>query len=107
VTVRPGFLARVRFDLERRPDALVVPAAAVGAGSAGAYAMVVQTDTLIRRTIETGVTLGGQVEILRGLSAGELVVTSGLVNLRAGMAVRIAAGGSGIADSAAAQEVTP
>jgi RND family efflux transporter MFP subunit len=107
VTVRPGFLARVRFDLERRPDALVVPAAAVGAGSAGSYALVVQTDSLIRRSIETGITLGGQVEILRGLAPGELVVTSGLVNLRAGMPVRIAAGSTGIADSASPQEITP
>ncbi len=106
VTVRPGFLARARFDLDPRPNALVVPAAAVGAGATGAYAFVVEADTLVRRAIETGMTSAGLVEVIRGLAAGELVVTSGQVNLRTGMAVRVATGARG-ADSAPAREVTP
>lgn len=107
VMVRPGFLARARFDLERRPGAVVVPASAVGAGGAGAYAFVVQADTLVRRPVETGMTSGGLVEILQGLAPGELVVTSGQVNLRSGMPVRIATGAAGIADTAPTREVAP
>jgi RND family efflux transporter MFP subunit len=99
VSVRPGFLARARFALERRSDRLVVPAAAVGAGAAGTYVYVVESDTLSRRPIATGMTSEGVVEVTQGLAAGELVVTSGQVNLRPGTRVMIT--GGDIPDSAA------
>ncbi|MGE3618419.1 MAG: efflux RND transporter periplasmic adaptor subunit, partial [Gemmatimonadales bacterium] len=63
VTVRPGFLARVHFDLERRPATLVVPASAVGAGGTGTFVYVVQADTLIRRPVATGMTSEGWVQV--------------------------------------------
>ena len=90
--VRPGFLARVTFDLEQRPQALAVPAAAVGAGTSGTFVYVVQSDTLIRRPVSTGMTSAGLVEVASGLALGELVVTSGQVNLRPGAKVRVTAG---------------
>lgn len=90
--VRPGFLARVHFPLERRLDAVVVPASAVGASAAGPYVYVIAADTLERREVETGLTSQGRVEVLSGLAEGELVVTSGQLNLRSGARVRITAG---------------
>ncbi len=90
--VRPGFLARVHFPLERRPDAVVVPASAVGTSAEGPYVYVIGADTLERRAVQTGLTSRGRVEVLSGLAEGELVVTSGQLNLRAGARVRITAG---------------
>jgi len=90
--VRPGFLARVRFDLEQRAQTIAVPAAALGASSTGPFVFVVQADTLVRRPVVTGMTSAGLVEVSQGLTPGELVVTSGQVNLRPGAAVRITAG---------------
>lgn len=89
VVVRPGFLARVHFALERRAQSLVVPASAVGASATGAYVYVVQADTLIRRAISTGLTSAGMVEVDSGLDAGEQVVISGQLNLRPGAKVRV------------------
>lgn len=89
VEVRPGFLARVEFTVERRTGALAVPAAAVGVSDRGPFVYLVEADTLVRRGVETGITASGWVEIRDGLAAGERVVTSGHSNLRPGAQVRV------------------
>ena len=101
VVVRPGFLARVRFALDRRSGALAVPAPAVGMGSGGGsgapgggsgsstFVYVVEGDSVIRRPVELGVTADGWVEITSGLRETEMVVTSGHTNLRPGTRVRV------------------
>lgn len=88
VAARPGFLARVNFQLDRRAGALVVPTSAVGVGEEGQFVYVVDADSLVRRPVSTGMTAEGLVEVQRGLEAGERVVTSGHTNLRPGVRVR-------------------
>ncbi len=89
VQARPGFLARVEFALNRRDDVLAVPASAIGVTEGGTFVYTVDADTLIRRPVETGLTTAGWIEITQGLDLGERVVTSGHVNLRPGMTVRV------------------
>ncbi len=89
VQVRPGFLARVDFALDRKDDALAVPASAIGVADGGTFVYAVDADTLIRRPVQTGLTTAGWIEITEGLDPGERVVTSGHVNLRPGMTVRV------------------
>lgn len=91
--VRPGFLARVTFALDRRSDALAVPAPAVAVGEGGAFVYVVESDSVVRRPVGLGVTVEGWVEVAEGLREGELVVTSGHANLRPGARVRLAGTG--------------
>ncbi len=92
VQVRPGFLARVTFALDRRAGALVVPAAAVGVAETGEFVYVVAGDSVTRRPIRVGITAGGLVEVTDGLAPGEAVVTSGHTNLRPGARVRVTGG---------------
>jgi len=89
VEVRPGFLARVEFALDRNENALAVPAAAVGVSDGRPFVYVVDGDTLVRRLVETGVTAAGWIEVKSGLETGELVVSSGHTNLRSGTQVRV------------------
>ncbi len=94
VAVRPGFLARATFRLDRRDGALAVPAAAVGVGEDGdAYVYLVESDSVVRRPVALGMTAEGWVEISRGLRAGERVVTSGHTSLRPGARVRVTESG--------------
>jgi membrane fusion protein, multidrug efflux system len=87
--IRPGFLARVTFALGAHDDVLLVPAAAiVGAGGTQSV-FVLDNGTALRRTVTTGLTSGGRVEIVAGLAAGDRVVTRGNNMLRDGMSVRI------------------
>ncbi len=86
---RPGFLARVTFSVGAHHDVLLVPASAlIGAGGAQSV-FVLENGTAVRRTVTTGITSEGRVQIVAGLAAGERVVTRGNNMLRDGMAVRI------------------
>jgi len=89
VRVRPGFLARVEFVIERRIGVLAIPTAAVGVSEGRPFVYVVSADTLVRRPVQTGLTASGWIEIVDGLAAGERVVSSGHASLRPGAAVRI------------------
>ncbi len=100
VASRPGFLARVEFALDQRLGALALPASAVGVAESGSFVYVVQADTLLRRPIETGLTVEGWIEVTRGLVAGERVVSSGHVNLRPGTRVRVQGGEPPVGGSA-------
>jgi len=97
--LRPGMFARVSTRLGDDRQALMVPEEAIvsqggrqsvirlqrGAGE-GAPAWSSQ-----RVEVETGTRLAGRVEIVRGLDAGERIVTAGQQRIqRDGMAVRLA-----------------
>ncbi|MBW7861030.1 MAG: efflux RND transporter periplasmic adaptor subunit [Rhodocyclaceae bacterium] len=93
--VRPGFLARTRIELDPRPDALGVPAHAVGRNDASGgpdgsgFVFVIENGVLTRRTVMTGVTRGEWTEILGGLQAGEQVLASNPIEMRDGQPVRV------------------
>jgi hypothetical protein len=60
-------------------------------GAQGAQAVfVVENETAMRRTVTTGLTSRGRVEIVSGLTEGEQVVVIGNNTLRDGMTVRVA-----------------
>jgi membrane fusion protein (multidrug efflux system) len=86
---RPGFLARATFALSTHDGVLLVPQSAiVGAQGSEAVFVVDAESKVTRRTVETGLTSLGQVEIRTGLQEGEQVVTVGSNTLRDGMTVR-------------------
>jgi RND family efflux transporter MFP subunit len=94
VVVRPGFLARVRLDLDAIEAAMVVPNAALGESAEGAFVFTVEADTIVRRPVRIGLTAEGWLQIVSGLTEGERVVTSGHTNLRSGVRVRVASAGT-------------
>jgi membrane fusion protein, multidrug efflux system len=86
---RPGFLARVTFDLNARTDVLLIPAGAIVAGAGAEAVFVVDGDRALRRSVRTGLHSRGMVEVLGGLEEGERVVTAGNNTLRDGTEVRL------------------
>ncbi len=91
VGARPGFLARVTFSLDARDGVLLVPASAIVGGSGSQVVFVVEDGRAVRRTVSTGLTSRGRVEVVQGLEAGERVVVAGNHSLREGAPVRISA----------------
>ncbi len=84
----PGMFARVSFELEHAPEAVVVSdAAVVATAEGGLVAFVVQDSTVTRRDVTVGMEAERRLQVLSGIEAGELVVVSGQRNLREGMAV--------------------
>lgn len=84
----PGAFANVEVVLAQVKDALLVPAVAVIPGVSEKNVFVVTDGKASRRTVETGTRTESMVQILTGLRAGDVVITSGLQQVRAGLAVQ-------------------
>ena len=90
--VKPGFLARIAFGLAEREGVILVTSGAI-VGAAGSQSVfVVQDGRAVRRTVETGLTSEGHVEILSGLQPGEAIIVVGSNGLRDSAEVRVMSG---------------
>lgn len=84
----PGGFATIEMPLRRVPEALLVPASAVVSGLNEQQVFVVEDGRAQRRTVQTGLRLAREVQIVSGLEPGAVVITSGQMQLRPGVAVR-------------------
>jgi len=105
--LRPGQFVRVLVKGAMRPNAILVPQAAVLQGAGGFFVWIVDKDGKAQtRPVEVGDWQGDNWFVFKGLSAGDRVVTDGIVRLSAGVPVRIATGGAGT-NGAPASQGTP
>lgn len=86
----PGAFAHVELTLQQLDDAMLIPALAVVPGLAEKNVFIVQDGKAERRAVETGTRLESTVHILSGLQPGDVVITSGLQQIRPGQAVIVA-----------------
>jgi HlyD family secretion protein len=82
--LKPGMYARVSVTTSTRKEALVVPATAVVdlGGRRGVFTPL--NDTAVFRALEVGTEQGAIVEVLGGLTEGDVVITTGSSALRDG-----------------------
>ena len=85
--VRVGMFLTADINL-REAEVLAVPVTAVGAGPDGATVMRVTGGLVERVTVVTGIRDSGYVEIVSGLSPGDLVVTKAASFVRDGDRIR-------------------
>jgi multidrug efflux pump subunit AcrA (membrane-fusion protein) len=71
----PGMYAEVSLEMNRRPEALTVPAAAVGTDGVGNFVYTVTDNRVTRVGINIGLTDNGRTEVTGGLSKDTPVVT--------------------------------
>ncbi|MFK7957157.1 MAG: efflux RND transporter periplasmic adaptor subunit [Lysobacterales bacterium] len=87
--IRPGMLMSVAVASNRR-QALAVPQGALVSIGSQSYVYLLQEDQTVKRTpVELGQRTFDQVEVLRGLQAGQQVVIAGVGNLREGAKVSV------------------
>lgn len=87
--LRPGQFARVILIHEVKPDALTVPEAAIVPKGADQYVFKVVDGKVQLAKVSIGTRRAGRVELVEGVSAGELVVTAGQLKIRDGAAVTV------------------
>ena len=89
--LKPGMHARVRIVLERHDKALVVPVTALVDSSSGPVLFVVppETEMVVRKEIQSGLTDGQYVEILSGVDLQDRVVTWGSHLVEDGQVVQV------------------
>jgi membrane fusion protein (multidrug efflux system) len=85
--LKPGMLLTVEVVTAQHP-ALVVPEGAVFQVQNRAYVYTVDGQTAHQQQIEVGSRRFGIVEVLNGLSEGDLIVVEGIVKLRDGATLR-------------------
>jgi membrane fusion protein (multidrug efflux system) len=92
----PGAFASVELPLEQAGEGILVPAQAVVPSATGHAVWVLREGRAELREVEIGLRTRDAVQVLRGLAAGETVLTSNLLRLRAGVPVEaVAEGGAG------------
>jgi len=90
----PAQFVKVRLVLDVLKDARLVPSTAVQIGQNGPYVFIVKSDsTLELRQVKPGQPQGDLTVITDGVQAGEMVVTSGQLQLSPGMKVNPRPGG--------------
>ena len=72
----PGMYAEVSLEMNRHPEALTVPAAAVGSDSVGNFVYTITDNRISRLAINIGLTDSGRTEVTGGLSKETPVVTT-------------------------------
>lgn len=94
--ILPDMGVKVGFFSERAPDEaaasgprILVPKSAIRADAGKAIVFVLRGDRVERRAVTAGIEDGDQVEVLSGLSAGELVVVEGPPTLADGARVKV------------------
>jgi RND family efflux transporter MFP subunit len=93
--LKPGMYARVKLITGRNANALTVPRAAVVDIDAKRGVFVLDKDVARFTEIESGMSDGERVEILKGVPEGARVVTTGALAIRDGDRVQITGGGNG------------
>lgn len=86
----PGAFATVEVVLGRNDAGLLVPAQAIVPSAMGHAVYVLENGRAALREVEIGVRTRDSVEVLRGLSTGDTVLTSNLLRVREGAPVQIA-----------------
>src|SRR4051812_2870246 len=90
--LRPGMYANARIGIERKENALLVPAEAVLLEKANASVFTVVDNKAKKRAVKTGFNDGSRVEILDGLKPDEAVILIGKVPLSDGRLVNVTEG---------------
>jgi RND family efflux transporter MFP subunit len=72
----PGMYAEVSLEMNPHPDALTVPAAAVGSDGDGTFVDTITDNRVTRLAIKTGLTDNGRIEVTTGLAEATPVVTT-------------------------------
>jgi RND family efflux transporter MFP subunit len=72
----PGAYAEVSLEMNRRPDALTVPTAAVGSDDDGNFVYTIADNRITRLAIKTGFTDNDRIEVTAGLTEETPVVAS-------------------------------
>jgi membrane fusion protein, multidrug efflux system len=86
----PGQFVNVVMTLTTERDAVLIPSQAIQTGQSGQHVFIVKPDSTVEmRTVATGAALQGETVVLKGVQAGERVVTDGQMRLTPGAKVTV------------------
>jgi membrane fusion protein (multidrug efflux system) len=87
--LRPGMFARVQLTLGARENAVWIPEEAIVPRGQDSYVFRVVEGRAELVPVQTGTRKVGEVEIMKGIAAGDIVITEGTQRLAPGMQVSV------------------
>ena len=87
-TLQAGLSAHALVNMSSG-DGLSVPTSAVKVDNGQSYVFVIEDNTAVKRTVVTGLENDEQIQILKGLSAGDIIATDNINNLFDNMTVTV------------------
>ncbi|MBF0489672.1 MAG: efflux RND transporter periplasmic adaptor subunit [Candidatus Omnitrophica bacterium] len=88
--LRRGMFAKIDLIVDQKPQALMVPEAALIPKAEEVYVFTVDQDNKAQMTlVKTGIRQSGNVEILSGLKAGDIIIIEGYQKIGPGSAVAV------------------
>lgn len=87
-SLTPGAFAKIRVTLSKLSDALVVPTSAIVPQIDGQSVYVFAAGKAVSRKVITGIRTDSTIQIVSGLEPGDSIITTGVMQLRAGMTVK-------------------
>jgi membrane fusion protein (multidrug efflux system) len=87
--LRSGTFVYANFSRKTTQAVLLIPREALTTSVKDASVYVVVNNVVHQKQVKTGVEINGMIQVTSGLKAGELVVTSGQINLKEGTLVSI------------------
>ena len=103
-SLRPGMFARVRLITSESTDSLVVPEQALVPQGSEQFVFKVVDGRAVRAKVEVGQRRDGKVEMVSGVTVGDVVVTSGQQRLRDGVPVAVKGPGAAAGPGPAAEK---
>lgn len=85
----PGVFARVHLELGKDNNAIMLPTQAIIPQARNKRVILLRRDSAVFQIVETGIRDSSYVQILRGIKAGDTVITTGLMAIRPGSKVKI------------------
>lgn len=85
----PGAYVEVEVTLEKLNDVIFVPAHALVPDLEGNKVYLFNSGKAVSKVVETGYRGEKQIQIINGLSAGDTVITSAIIQMRPGLPVQI------------------
>jgi membrane fusion protein (multidrug efflux system) len=85
----PGVYVEIELRLKQITDALMVPSQAVIPVFRGQTVLVRKNGVVASVPVKTGIRTASNVQIVSGLSAGDTIITTGIMQLRPGVPVNV------------------
>lgn len=90
IEILPGMFARIVLKLSKIENAVVIPANATKVTPKGkTVAFTAENGKAVMRVVETGIEQGDKVQIVKGISAGDPIIISGIGKLKDGSMIEI------------------
>ena len=87
--LRAGMYATATFEFPKQDPALMIPRTSFAGGVNSNQIFILENDNTAKiRNVVSGRIIGDQVEIIEGLAEGEVIITSGQINLIDGTIVK-------------------